>query len=392
MKTYKIAFIYGPYALGGQYINRFNLNNLWTDARGLTGSELSYFRIATEMAAIGHEVHLFSYFQPTDPTIWNDLRIHELEEFPCLSPAFPVAYSWNEPDPIRNCNAFKLVNLQINSFSHCRRGFEDIIDLWTSPSVAHRDRILQGSHLANTDYVDDSGYLYQPDPNKWMVVNNGCDPERYDALFESGIQKVPGRVIWASSPDRGLHWLLQEWPKIKKAVPHAHLRIFYKIQPWIDSLVDCYAIPNSDIAELVNRARYIKEALQRLSDYDIEVIGSVSRDRIMYEMMEAQVLAYSCDPVHWTEGFSVSLMEACAARTCPISTAVDALNDIYGKHIPLIPKPVRDNVGMFSDMVIRALSDSTYRNKINIRASELAHQYTWKASADALNMILQENI
>ena len=38
---------------------------------------------------------------------------------------------------------------------------------------------------------------------------------------------MPGRVIWCSSADRGLHWLLSQWPKIKEAVPYASLKVFY---------------------------------------------------------------------------------------------------------------------------------------------------------------------
>ena len=61
-----------------------------------------------------------------------------------------------------------------------------------------------------------------PPSNKWCVVPDGCDPELYATT-----NKYKGRIIYMSAPDRGLHWLLQEWPNIKVAVPYASLRVFY---------------------------------------------------------------------------------------------------------------------------------------------------------------------
>jgi len=400
----RIAFVYGPFCLGGSdtggnHVSGFSFSDVWGDPRGLTGSELSFFRIAQECRARGNEVHVYTFGRGPMPSSWEGLSLHPYSRFgPDVSSpsAFEAVCSWNEAEVLRvvpggQDGPVRMCNLQINDFVHCRPGFGDIVDVWTSPSSSHRQMVL--SKPAHPVHLrpGDPPYAYVPDPGRWEVLTNGCDPTNYDDLRAAGVEKVPGRVIWGSSPDRGLHWLLQEWPKIRRAAPHAHLKIFYKVMKWADNIV---AHPYGDptILEQIRRAYYIKEALRRLAPHGVELVDSVSRRQIDREMAEAEVLAYSCDPVSWTEGFSVTLMEGCAARSCPVSTAVDALPEIYGGHIPLVPVPVKDHMSEFSDYVVRGLTDPQFRDETNSRAHELAMSYTWSSLAARLERILTERL
>ncbi len=393
----KIAFIYGPFCLGGSdtsgnHVKGFNFSNMWGDPRGLTGSEISFFRIAQEMAKLGHDVHAFTFgLDGPPPATWEGINVHPFNELyrPGVAATYDVAYSWNEAEVLRPLPSalLRLCNLQINDFTHCRPGFGDFVDVWTSPSESHRQMVLSKPAHPVHLYQGDQPYAYIPDPDRWVVLTNGCDPENYDRLYASGVTKVPGRVIWGSSPDRGLHWLLQEWPKIKRAAPHAHLKIFYKVMKWADNII---AHPYGDptIMEQIRRAHYIREALRRLTPLGVELVDSVSRREIDRQMAEAEVLAYSCDPVSWTEGFSVTLMEGCAAGSFPVTTAVDALPEIYGGHIPMVPVPVSQHTSEFSDLVIRGLTDPAYREEVNGKARALSRQYSWNLLAVRLEAIL----
>ena len=401
----KIAFVYGPFCLGGSdtsgdHVSGFNFADMWGDARGLTGSELSFFRIAQECKKLGHDVQVYTFGRGGSiPPVWEGLPVHPFAHLSMDSHvpgAFDAVCSWNEAEVLRlvpsgQDGPVRMCNLQINDFTHCRPGFGDIVDVWTSPSESHRQMVLSKPAHPVHLYHGDAPYAYVPDPSRWSVLTNGCDPQNYDRLRSQGVEKVSGRVIWGSSPDRGLHWLLQEWPKIKRAAPHAHLKIFYKVMKWADNII---AHPYGDptIMEQIRRAHYIKEALRRLSPHGVELVDSVSRNQIDREMAEAQVLAYSCDPVSWTEGFSVTLMEGCAAGSCPVSTAVDALPEIYGSHIPLVPVPVKDHMSEFSDYVIRGLTDDAFRDGVNSAARDLALKYTWTSLAERLGVILSESL
>jgi glycosyltransferase involved in cell wall biosynthesis len=327
----------------------------------MSGSDIGYHRVAQECAKLGHAVHLYTY--PKDgtelPVEWEGLPLfHADYRGPEQYDAFVC---WNEPDPLHTVNArLKVVSLQINSLVQ-RPG--DTVQLWLSPSEWHRQR-LQNHH-----------------PAPFEVVPDGCDLEPFDALFAAGFQKVPGRVVWTSSPDRGLHWLLQEWPMIKRAVPHASLRVFYKLKPWLDHFRAKPALMEDSIQEQHHRALYIEAAMPRLADMGVEFFDSVSRVQIAQEVAAAECMAYTCDPTSPTEGFSVSLAEGAAARACPITTAVDALPEIYGGSIPLIPLPLSRNAPLFRDAVIRALSDQGFRDETNARARALAERFTWRCAA-----------
>lgn len=364
-------FRHGHYFDGGK---KFDFPRLYDHPSGLTGSELSCFTYARCMAAKGHDVSILTTLSDNRCERWEGVRIIPMdkrEDIGTLGGDWDVVYSWNDIDALKfatSPNTLKVLNLQINDVDHGEPGFDRFVDVYTSPSHSHRSVMSKKT----------------PDPSKWEVVPNGCD----SSVYAEWILPVPGRVIYASSPDRGLHWLLKAWPKIAAAVPHAHLKIFYELQRWVNDLVDAPPI-NRDIEVLSTRARYIRESLRRLKDHRIELVGSVSRNAIARQFMEAEVLAYPCDTINYTEGFSVTLMEACASRTVPVTTDIDALGEIYGWHVPIVASPVGDRLDEFADLVIRALQDEDYRSGVLKKTADLAARYDWHALTRQLIYMLQ---
>ena len=387
MTPLRMAFIYGAQCLGER---KFNFSDVWNDRRGLTGSELSYLKVARKMADRGHQVSLFTLMDEDSVAEWEGIPVHHYDRRGSCE--VDVAFSWNESEPLRcmTPGSFKVVSWQLNKLDHCTPDSDNFVDAWMSPSECHRKMMVE-SRLSIGSVYGIYDRFYTPDPAIWSVVPHGCEPDRYRDL---GVEKVPGRVIWASSPDRGLHWLLQEWPKIRRAAPHASLRVFYGLQSWIDHFMSPPASESvhSDLVEQRSRAFYIQDAIRRLEGHGVEIMDSVSRNRIDREMACAEVMAYSCDPVVWTEGFSVSLMESCAARACPVTTGVDALSSIYGGTIPMVDVPVSDNVGKFSDLVIRALTDRDYREVVNNRVEAFGRSHSWDSVADNIEGLIRSRV
>lgn len=361
----KIAFIYGLWSTA-QY--RFDFSDLWDNPRGLTGSEVSCFSIAREMGRRGHDVTIFAGLKPGSPRTWEGVKLADVEEVPRAITAindrseWHAAYSWNEPDLLRpiHWSVIRMCNLQINSFNHCAPGYDDYVDVWTSPSDSHRKVV--GSTA--------------PNPQKWIVVPNGCDP----GSVVHG-DRVPGRVIWASSPDRGLHWLLSVWPQVKAEVPHASLRIFYHIDRWVSHFVNVDTRVDPSYPEFAARAFYMQEAMRRIrarKDLSVEVFDSVSRRRMAEEMAAAQVLGYPCDTVLYTEGFSATIMESCCAGVLPVVTDQDAFGEVYGGSVPMVKSPVGDRIGEYKDLLVRALKDDGFRHEWRAKAKALSERYTWR--------------
>lgn len=335
------------------------LENYWSDPRGLTGSEYGFIRLYEELKALGHEVEPYIGTQASGSTVYD------------------AAIVINDPNWLRDAKArVRVCEFYMNDFGFCQLGFEQHVDLFHAPSAPHMRRMLEQEWPVQMTTEGPSGHVRFA-PAQWKVNELGCDPERF-----GGVEKVPGRVIYASSPDRGLHWLLQEWPAIKRAVPHAHLRIFYRLEPWIRGFDNVPYYPS--IEPLRRRAVYIEEALRRLRHLDVVAVDSVSREQIAREMSEAEVMAYPCDTVSWSEGFSCSILEACAARACPVITDCDALGELYGGWTASVKRngcwPVR-----WRDTVIEKLTDESIRDYHNDQAEFFAKERTWKHTAARLD-------
>jgi len=378
----RIAFLYGSFSLGAR---PFNFDNLYGDPRGLTGSELSCIEYAQAMKERGHEV-LLVVGQEMAPRDWQGIQIRQLDN-PRITDDYDVVYSWNEPNllrEVREGGPLRVVNQQLNDFAYCRPGWEEWVDLVTSPSSCH----LQ--------------FLQKQAPNvrAWEVVPNGCDPGQYRQD-----RRIPGRVIWASSADRGLHRLLEAWPDIKRRVPHASLRCFYNFPPaHFDELEAIGPNVHPDLLEIAQRKRYIRYAMSKLASpkWDVEHVGSVSRERMAREFEKAEVLAYPCDTIRFTEGFSVTTLEACASGCLPVITDIDALGQIYGGAAPMVHMPQYSLHGIdhapgmleatrseFIELVVRGLVDEEWRSDQSSLCRLLAEGYAWPTLAAGLEKVLE---
>lgn len=365
----RIAFLYGNFSLGQRHLD---FDRLYDDPRGLTGSELSCIEYAQAMQRRGHDVRLL-VGQPQPAREWRGLRLEQLDD-PEKVADCDVAIAWNEPNLFFEVPAgpLRIVNQQLNDFAYCTPGWEQHVDIVTSPSAHHLEFLKKQA----------------PNVRAWEVLPNGCDPTQY-----AHDKRIPGRVIWASSADRGLHRLLAMWPEIKRAVPHASLRCFYNFTA---AHFDDYEAqgPNvhPDLLEIAQRKRYIRYAMGQLAgpEWDVEHVGSVSRDRMREEWERAEVLAYPCDTIRYTEGFSVTTLEACASGCLPVITDVDALGDIYGGAAPMTTGPF-DRFD-FVDLVVRGLADADWRAEHIAKCRALADSCAWPGLAERLERMIADRI
>jgi len=195
---------------------------------------------------------------------------------------------------------------------------------------------------------------------------------------------------------------LQEWTKIKKAVPNASLKIFYhfefgnmpNIEPENNTIVTdtCSITFPPHIIEIGNRLRYIMNAIKKLKPLDVEHVGSISREQIAKEISQASVFAYSTDTASFSEGFSVSTLENLAGFTVPIITDVDCLGSIYkDSGAVVIKSPVRDHLEEFTSSVIKGLTDKQFADSIIDKCRIFAYKHSWNKIATKLQNIIIEH-
>lgn len=376
----RVAVLFGQWSLS--FRRSLDLATSRTDPRGLTGSELGCIRIAECLAEMGAEVTLHTVAAEVGTT-WNGIRVKSIDE--PIEPCDAVV-SINEPDLLRAApaGAFRVCEFFLNDVSFCKVGFQDHVDLFISPSAPHLRQVMTNPawrQVEKTQEYPNGKTQYTPDPARWTVIELGCDPERY-----RGIEKIPGRVVHAASPDRGLHWLLQEWPAVKRAVPHATLHIFYRLAPWIRGFDQTPYFP--PIEPLRDRAAYVEECLRRFSELPeslgVTLRDSVSRETIEREMAQAECYAFPCDTTTWSEGFSCATLEACAAGAIPVITNCDALGEVYGDAAFIARRENPNWQTTWRKMLITSLTNGQFRELRLKHTQRFADEHTWRRTTERL--------
>lgn len=328
-----LAMIYGEFssAIHGP----FDIPNL--NEAGLTGSESSFFNLARTLAERGHNVVVFCVTNaPAEhPSGFHAVPIRMLERLKLISPLDAVI-AWNEPDYLRFAppGVFRICDQQLNDWGYCSPGWKGLVDTLVFPSESSRLHHVRDENVAE---ASDSG----------TVIPNSVALELFEGPAPA---RHPHRVVYSSSPDRGLHHLLAMWPRIRKEVPDAELKIFYRIEPWLARARD-----NDD--EVGRRARYIEEVLPRLAVHGVEVVGPVANARMALELRSAAVLAYPCDPVRYTEGFGCSVLDAAAGGCVSVISNADALEEVHmSAGFVIRGRPVGEGVPKWVGLIAKLLT------------------------------------
>lgn len=373
----KIAVILGSFSIGSRPLD-FWFSNIWISTRGLTGTDLATVMISQELEHRGHDVHLFTvHAEPHNkPASWQNIKLYNYDErLSIIDDSFDAIISFNEPNafmgltekPIRIC-----WNM-LNDFHFSTPGFDNYVDQWLGVCEMH------------TAYLKNQ--LPESKSEKWATLHLGCDPNWYED------KRVPGRIIWASSADRGLHWLLQCFPQIKAAVPEAHLKIFYHFNYGnIANIEPNSRIDHPHIVEMGQRIRYMKYAIEKLKPLGVEHVGSVSREEIRKQFSEASVLGFSCDTVAFSEGFSVTTLEAHASFTVPVITDKDCLGSIYNDSGAIVIKdPIKNHLPEFAAAIIKSLNDKEFADSVIEKCRKFANEHSWRECAEKMENIIKSH-
>lgn len=366
----KLAFVFPPGLLSGRTLD---FTNLLGDKRGTTGSEIVALTFPIEMALREHDVTLFVE-KPNASTYGPSVTLREYSTLGSASEfnAVLAVCTGTDFDLFRTIDpkALRVVFMQVNGFEEAKPDFAEFVDLFISPSEDHIKSL--------------SRWLIKP--KKWISIPNGCYPNDYTLG-----QKAPGRCVYLSSPDRGLHHVLQNWAEIKSAVPHAELRIFYfALQRWIDE----WAIWNDKDRsrlhpfhqEQFRRSRTVNDLLDQPG---VTVVGGASRNQIGKELSEAEILAFPADTISYTESFSCVTLESCAAGALPILMKCDAMASIYEGVCPMAEAKDADG---WTRLMIRALTVPPWTDSYRKRARDFALSHAWPLLAERLEKLISERM
>jgi hypothetical protein len=94
--------------------------------------------------------------------------------------------------------------------------------------------------------------------------------------------------------------------------------------------------------------------------------------------------------VIFSEGFSVTALEAHASFTVPIITNQDCLGQVYhNSGAIMINSPVKNNLQEFVYATIKSLTDQQFSDKVIEKCRQFAHQHTWQIVAEKMEAIMK---
>jgi glycosyltransferase involved in cell wall biosynthesis len=322
-------------------------------AQGIGGSEEAVIYLSKELVKQGYKVTV--YADPQDETgeydgvtylPWYDLNIKD---------EFNILLVWR---------AIGFVDTNFTA----RKTYLWMHDIPMNPSFTKErlDKIDKVFVLSNfhksllKTYKD--GKLADIPEDKVMVTSNGIMP----VIVNKKWQRDPNKLVYTSSYDRGLVYLLNMWPAVKKEVPEAHLNIFYG---W-----NLY-----DVVHANNPARERwKVQMQKLMEQDgIIDHGRVGHSELNKEVATAGIWAY---PASFEEISCISAMRAQALGAVPVVANYAALKETV-QHGVKVGVDITTDEGQaeYQKELIAMLKDPTRQEEIRKPMMEFAQkEFLWE--------------
>jgi glycosyltransferase involved in cell wall biosynthesis len=279
----------------------------WTnpDAKGIGGSETSHIEMAQRLARRGHEVLSYAptpYDGPvTDPAgvVWR--RIQQMLSEPVEAPDVWVVYrAPHVIDMLPDDAVIWHINQDVD---YSREG-----DALTEDRCKRLTRLVA---LCNTH----GEYLKYMHPAANVVVSsNGIKRGFIDEIAANPPERNPRRLMYASSPDRGMEFLLQIFPRVREMVPDLELHIYYGFDN-IEKVVD-FVGKNHRIAMNTERLKAL------LTQPGVHYHGRLGQRELLGEWFKAGLWVH---PSNFTETSCITCMDAQACGAIPITSPVWAI-------------------------------------------------------------------
>ena len=205
------------------------------------------------------------------------------------------------------------------------------------------------------------------DPALWTQTRNGVNA----ALFATPRpDRDRHKLLYTSTPFRGLDVLLDVFPRIRAAVPDATLDLYTSMAVYGVSA-------DADRAEF--GALYA-----RAEQPGVRLLGSVPQAELAHALLGAGLLAY---PNHFAETSCIAAIEAQAAGCPVVTTALGALPEtvVHGETGWCIPGDAR--TGTYQDAFVQAVvgllqDDAEWRAFSHAGRTRALDEYAWDHIAE----------
>lgn len=234
--------------------------------------------------------------------------------------------------------------------------------------------VLSEYHKSLLRLHDNGQFLPMPD-EKVFLTSNGIPN-----IKVPDVERNPHRMIYASSPDRGLPYLLNNWEAIRKEVPDAELHVFYGFEVF-------------DMIHRDNPARkqWKNQVMDMMKQPGITYHGRIGHTELEAEYAKSAVWAY---PTDFTEISCISAMKAQALGAIPVTTTMAALDETVKNGIKLDADiTLKDSQKEYVEALVKVLKDEKGQEEMRKDMMPWAQKYfQWENVAKLWDELIRVKI
>lgn len=242
----------------------------------------------------------------------------------------------------------------------------EIVDCWPVFSETHKTLLCKKRPAV--------------DPEKVFITGLGVDMGDYpmDPAWGFPLEfPVPGRLLYANAPERGLWHTLDIFDKLRELVPDASLHVAY------------------DFERQFNQLRWQQSAMaanfwdcrQRLMmTPGVKSVGALTRAELIREQLECQVHAMPSDPPNvGSQIHGITQMECAAAGAALVLSDTEAFPEVFGEAATILPLPGtylpaqerRLDAQDWAETIADLMGNPEQWAEASLKARALAEQNTW---------------
>lgn len=267
--------------------------------KGIGGSETSIVEMSWRLAREGHNVTVYAPIPKNSPHEWRGTKWYRFEKANFKQPGIWILYRCPEVvDKFKSKKGQKLWLL-----------WQD----WDYPTLTPK-RIKNVDHHITLSKAH-GRYMLERYPligDRLWLTSNGIKLDLIEQVEKEGIKRNPFRVMYASSPDRGLKYALQVIKKAREYVPEIEFHSFYGFNN-LNKLIKGH--PNSAMAKNKD------EIMDLLKQPNVYFHGRVSQPQLMREWFKTSVWIYI---TNFFETSCITCQEAQATGVIPLFSPIYA--------------------------------------------------------------------
>lgn len=264
---------------------------------GLGGSETAVVEMARRWGKAGYKVTVFNSVKVEK--VYGNVTYTPYEKVD-FADRFDVFVSWRNP----------LLSSQFSVYAD-----KKVLWLHDVPNpldfdaevIASYDKIIVLSQFHRT-------FIPAVPEEKVYYSSNGIDAGLIEEIEKEGIERNPRKIIYASSPDRGLENLLDILPAVKEQVPDVEV-------VWAYGWNTFDALRSHDPHALEWKQRMV----DRMNELGVKQLGRLGKQDLLREYFSSGIWAY---PTNFEEINCIVAQEAQACGCYPVTTGYAALEEM----------------------------------------------------------------